>query len=58
MKKLMIILNVVMILIGILGILSAIVLWYYGEDMREWVGAVVLSVFILITYIIRFKNID
>lgn len=58
MKKLMIILNVVMILIAILGILSAIVLWYYGEDMREWVGAAVLSIFILITYIIRFKNID
>lgn len=54
----MIILNVVMILIAILGILSAIVLWYYGEDMREWVGAAVLSIFILITYIIRFKNID
>lgn len=54
MKKLMVILNVVMILIGILGILSAIVLWYYGEDMGEWIGAVVLSILILITYIIRF----
>jgi uncharacterized membrane protein HdeD (DUF308 family) len=47
-----------MTIIGILAILSAIVLWYHGEDMKKWVGPIVVAILLIISGILNIKNRD
>ena len=58
--KLMTIFSVIMIIFGIFGILAAVILWYYGEEMRKWLGAIVVSILLILSGIlnisIKLKN--
>lgn len=33
---------------GILGFLSTYVLWYHGEDLKKYLGALVISVLLIL----------
>lgn len=57
-RKLMSIFSIIITIIGTLALLSAIVLWYHGEDMKKWLGAIVVSILLILGGVSNIKNSD
>lgn len=48
-KKIVYMANLILLVIGVFAIISAIYLWYLGEYMRTWIGAIIIAVSLIIS---------
>lgn len=47
-KKIILICSIIEIIFGILGIISAVILRFFGENLTPWVGAIILSFLLIV----------
>ena len=47
--------SIILIIFGVLGILSAIILGFAGENLTNYIGTIILSVLIIISGVLNLK---